>query len=165
MLWTLVHPLFRFSPRLCWGWRRWLLRRFGASVGPNVCIDPKAKIFIPWNLSIGQDSSVSFGVLLYNLGRLEIGDRVTISHRVHLCGGSHDCRDARMPLIKSPIRIDDDAWICADAFVGPNVHVGNGAVVGAASAAFKDVAAWQIVGGNPAREIGTREIGHSEIGH
>ena len=63
-----------------------------------------------------------------------------------------------MPLIKSPISIGDEVWICADAFVGPGVHVGDGAVVGARAVVVKDVAAWNVVAGNPARFLHVRSI-------
>ncbi|MGC1481993.1 MAG: hypothetical protein WA771_15950, partial [Chthoniobacterales bacterium] len=82
-LWGLCRPLFRFSPRICWGWRRWLLRIFGAKVGAHVHIDPSAKIFIPWNLEIGDWSAVGFEALIYNLGPVVIGEKVTISQRAH----------------------------------------------------------------------------------
>ncbi len=157
-MWDAVSPLFSLSPRRLWGWRCWLLRLFGASVGKGVHISPSAKIFIPWNLTIGDHSSIGFESLIYNLGPITIGQRVTISQRAHLCGGSHDCRDATMPLLKLPITIGDDAWVCADAFVGPSVTVGEGAVVGARAAVFKDVAPWTIVGGNPAKQISIREM-------
>jgi putative colanic acid biosynthesis acetyltransferase WcaF len=50
VLWAACMPLFRCSPRLCWGWRRFLLRVFGAKVGRHVQIHPSVRIFIPWNL-------------------------------------------------------------------------------------------------------------------
>lgn len=156
VLWAACGPLFRWSPRLCWGWRRWLLRLFGARVGAHVHIHPSACVFIPWNLEIGDWSSVGFDVLIYNLGPTRIGSRATVSQRAHLCGGTHDFRDDAMPLIKSPITIGDDAWICADAFVGPGVTVGARAVIGARSVLVKDVAEGVIVAGNPARPVGQR---------
>lgn len=156
LLWSLCSPLFRFSPRLLWGWRRGLLRTFGAHIGREVRIDPSARIFIPWNLKIGDWSAVGFDVLLYNLGPLEIGEKATISQRAHLCGGSHDFRDPAMPLLKCAVTIGDGAWICADAFVGPGVIVSKGAVVGARAVVVKDVEAAAIVAGNPARMIGQR---------
>lgn len=85
-----------------------------------------------------------------------IGSKVTISQRVHLCAGSHDFRDPAMTLIKPPINIGDEAWVCADAFVGPGVSVGAGAVVAARAVVVKNVEACTIVGGNPAKEIGKR---------
>lgn len=157
VLWAFARPLFRCSPRLCWGWRRGLLRCFGARIGQHVNIHPSARIFIPWNLEIGDYSSIGFDCMIYNLGHCSIGRRVTISQRSHLCGGTHDYQDATLPLIKSPITVGDDAWICADAFVGPHVVVGDGAIVGARAVAMKDVAAWTVVAGNPAVNVKSRK--------
>lgn len=156
VLWFCCRPLFRCSPRLCWGWRRFLLRLFGARVGAHVHIHPSATVFIPWNLEIGEWSSVGFDALLYNLGPMRIGARATISQRAHLCGGTHEFRKDVMPLVKAPVVIGDEAWICADAFVGPGVTVGDRAVVGARAVVVKDVPAGAIMAGNPARVVGER---------
>jgi len=156
LLWAALVPLFRFSPRLCWGWRRFLLRCFSAKVGRHVHIHPSVRIFIPWHLEIGDWSSVGFDALLYNLGPLKIGEKVTISQRAHLCGGSHDFRDPAMPLLKLPIDIGDGAWICADAFIGPGVRIGGKAVIAARGVVVKDVEGGSIMGGNPAKLIGLR---------
>ena len=156
LLWASCQPLFRWSPRLCWGWRRFLLRLFGAKIGRHVHVHPAARIFIPWNLEVGDWSYVGFDCLLYNLGPMKIGERVTISQRAHLCGGSHDFRDESMPLIKASLTIGNGAWICADAFVGPGVNIGARAVVGACAVAVRDVPEGKIVVGNPARVAGSR---------
>jgi putative colanic acid biosynthesis acetyltransferase WcaF len=58
--------------------------------------------------------------------------------------------------VKPPIEIGDEGWICADAFLGPNVKVGNRAVVGAASVVVKNCNAGFIYGGNPAKKIKER---------
>ncbi len=158
LLWSVVSCLFRYSPRLLWGWRTLLLRCFGATVGRHVQIYPSVRIFAPWNLSIGDYSAIGFDALVYNPGPVMIGQRVTVSQRAHLCAGSHDCRDATMPLLKLPITIGNDAWVCADAFIGPGVVVGDGAVVGGRAAVFKDVQPWTVVGGNPAKKIGDRTL-------
>jgi putative colanic acid biosynthesis acetyltransferase WcaF len=155
-MWAACGPLFRFSPRLLWGWRRFLLRLFGAKVGRNVHILPSVRVFIPWNLEIGDWSSVGFDALIYNLGPVRIGEKVTVSQRAHLCAGSHDFRDPAMPLTKPPIEIGDEAWICADAFVGPGVSVGKRAVVAARAVVVRNVGEGEIVGGNPAKGIGKR---------
>ena len=159
VLWALVRPLFALSPRPLWGWRRFLLRLFGARVGRAVHIYPSVRVAMPWNLAVGDESAVGDRVHLYNLGPFTIGRQVTISHQAHLCGGTHDHRQASFPLVKCPITVDDGAWICAEAFIGPGVTVGAGAIVAARAVAVKDVAPGQIVGGNPARLIGQRE-GH-----
>lgn len=154
----LAAPLFRFSPRILFGWRAFLLRCFGAKVGVRVHIYPSVRIVIPWNLRIGAESSVGEYAWIYNLGPVRIGSRATVSHRAHLCAGTHDYRQASLPLLRLPIEIGDDAWVCADAFVGPGVRIGEGAVVGAASVAVRDVPAWTVVAGNPAREVRKREM-------
>ncbi|PQJ28053.1 WcaF family extracellular polysaccharide biosynthesis acetyltransferase [Rubritalea profundi] len=155
--WFMLSPLFRLSPRLCWGWRRSMLRLFGASVGKHVRIHPSAKIFIPWNLNIGDWCAVGNDAVIYNLGSIYIGDKVIISQRAHLCGGSHDFRDPAMTLIKAPITIEDKVWICADSFVGPGVVVGEGAVLAARGVAVKNLKPWSVYGGNPVKLISTRE--------
>ena len=154
VLWAVCHSLFRWSPRLLWGWRVFLLRLFGAKIGEHVHIHPSVRIFIPWNLRIGDWSSVGFDVLIYNLGLVTIGSKVTVSQRAHLCAGSHDFRDPAMPLLKPPITIEDESWVCADAYVGPGVTVGTGTVVAARAVVVKNVLSNVIVGGNPAKIIG-----------
>jgi len=158
-LWGLVYPFFRFSPRIFFGWRCFLLRLFGAKVGQNVHIYNSANIFMPWNLEIGDWSSIGEHAYIYNLGKINIGERVTVSQRVHLCAGTHDYSAPDMPLLKPPINIEDDAWIGADAFIGPDVSVGKGAVVGARGVVVKDVEPWTVVGGNPAKFIKKRIVG------
>lgn len=158
VFWALVQPLFRFSPRPCFGWRRFLLRCFGAKVGRNVHIYPSVKIYLPWNLEAGGHSAIGEDAFIYNLGLVTLGERVTISHRAHICAGTHDHSKADFPLLRPTIAIGNEAWICADAFVGPGVTIGEGAIVGARAVAIKDVRPWMIVVGNPARETKRREI-------
>jgi putative colanic acid biosynthesis acetyltransferase WcaF len=154
--WACCQPLFRLSPRPLWSWRRWLLRRFGAVIGANVHIYPSVRITIPWNLSVGDASAIGDRAIVYALGPISLGSNVTVSQGVHLCAGTHDYRDPALRLLKPPITIEDSAWICADAFVGPGVTVGAAAIVGARAVAVKDVPAGMIVGGNPARVLRRR---------
>ena len=63
-----------------------------------------------------------------------------------------------LPLLLSPITLKDNSWVAAEAFVGPGVTIGEGAVVGARAAVFRDVEPWSVVGGNPARFIKKRKI-------
>jgi len=140
------------------GWRRFLLRLFGAKVGGAVHIYGSATIYMPWNLDIGDWSSIGEHAYIYNLGKVTIGSRVTISHRAHLCAGTHDYRLPDMPLIKPSIDIGDQAWVCADVFIGPGVCIGEGAVIGARAVAVKNIEPWRVVAGNPAREIATRRL-------
>jgi putative colanic acid biosynthesis acetyltransferase WcaF len=158
LLWAIIWPLFRFSPRIFFGWRNMLLRLFGARIGKNVHIYNTAHIYFPWNLEVGDWSAIGEHALIYNLGPIRVGSMVTISQRAHLCAGTHDYTDPSMPLQKLPITLGDQVWICADAFVGPGITIAEGALVGARAVAVKDVDSWQIVAGNPARPIKKRVL-------
>ncbi len=158
LLWAIVQgTLFRCSFHTWYAWRRFLLTRFGARLHPVVRIRRTVRIECPWNLTMGQESSAGDGVILYCLGPVTIGDRVSISQHAHVCAGSHDHTRPDLPLTRPPININDDAWIAADAFVGPGITVGNGAILGARACAFKDMEPWTIYGGNPAKPIAKRE--------
>jgi len=133
-----------------------LLRLLGATIGKEVHIYNSAVTAMPWNLSVGDWSSIGEHARIYNLGHVDIGGHVTISQAAHLCAGTHDHTHPEMPLLKSGIVISGQAWVCADAFVGPGVTVHAGAVVAARAVAVKDVEPWTVVGGNPARFIKQR---------
>ncbi|SMX29584.1 Galactoside O-acetyltransferase [Pelagimonas phthalicica] len=157
VLWSVLgHPIFRLSPRPLWGLRNGLLRLFGAKIGQQVRLHPTVKITIPRHLTIADGVGIGDGAILYALGQITIGTNATISQGAHLCAGTHDFRDPTMPLLKLPITIGDGAWICAEAFVGPNVTIGAMSVVGARCVAMKDVPPNAIMAGNPARQVGTR---------
>jgi len=158
LLWGVGQFAFRCSPRPFFGWRRFVLRCFGARVGREVHLYASTRIYFPWNLTIGDWSAIGEDAFIYNLGVVTIGAKATISHRAHLCAGTHDYRQADLPLLKPPIEIADQAWVCADAFVGPGITVGQGAVVGARAVVTKNVEPWTVVAGNPARVIKRREL-------
>ena len=157
-LWGVGKLFFRYSPRICFGWRCLLLRLFGAKTGKHVHIYNSAVIYMPWNLDIGDWSAVGENTLIYNLGFITVGSKTTISHRAHLCAGTHDFTRSDLPLQKPSICIGDHVWICADAFVGPGVVIGEGAIVGARGVVVHDVAPWTIVAGNPAKFIKKRVL-------
>jgi len=158
-LWYAVEgTVFRHSPRTLYGFRTWLLRRFGADVHPTARLRPTVTIEVPWHLSIGEHTMVGDHAILYCLGRVRIGARCTVSQYAHLCAGTHDHTQPAFPLIKADITLGDDVWIAADAYVGPNVSVGDGVVLGARSSAFGDLPPWTICVGLPARPVKPRVL-------
>lgn len=156
VIWGIGKSFFTISPRTSFKFRNSLLMLFGAKIGNSVHIYPSAIIYMPWNLTIGDNSAIGEDALIYNLGKITIGNNATISHRAHLCAGTHDYSDPTLPLLKPPINIRDNAWVCAQAFIGPGVTINEGAVVGAAAVVTKDVEAWTVVAGNPAKFIKKR---------
>lgn len=160
VVWDLVWLfLFRPTPRgILYGWRSFLLRLFGARIGKGVNILPSCRIWQPWMLSMGDYSCLSEDVNCYSVDKITIGEQVVISQGAFLCTASHDISSPIMELTYHPIVIGSQSWIAARAFIGPGVTIGEGAVIGACSAVFKDVEPWTVVGGNPAKFIRMRQI-------
>ena len=90
-IWTITWALlFRTTPRPCHGWRRMLLRVFGANIAPNVQIYPQARIWAPWNLVAHRGATVASGAEVYNPATIELGEFCTISQGAYLCGATHE---------------------------------------------------------------------------
>jgi len=155
---TVQGTLFRWSFHNWYGWRRTLLRAFGARIHGSANLRRTVLVECPWNLVIGSESSVGDRAILYCLGPVTIGRNVTVSQGAHLCAGTHDSRRRAMPLVRPPIAVGDEAWIAADAFVGPGVRVGEGAILGARGVALADLEPWTIYIGNPAAKVRAREF-------
>jgi putative colanic acid biosynthesis acetyltransferase WcaF len=154
--WFVQATLFRGSPQVFYGFRRWLLRRFGAYVGKGAIIRPSATLTYPWRIKIGDYSWIGDDVVIYSFAQITIGNDVVVSQRSYLCAGTHDYRSQAFDIKGSPIVIEDKAWIAADVFVAPGVRVGEGAVVGARSSVFTDLPGMMVCSGSPARPVHPR---------
>lgn len=160
LAWEVVWLLaFRPTPRWALhGWRRFLLRCFGARIGAGCRIAPSCRVWAPWNLSMGSLSALGDGVDCYSMDRITIGSKVAVSQRSFLCAGSHDTRSLSRPLVTGPITIEDHAWVAAESFVHPHVVIHEGAVIGARSVVTQDMPAWSICAGHPCRKIKDRVL-------
>ena len=160
LFWRLINcTIFRLLPGTPLRYvRNLILRCFGAQLPLNVSVFSTAKIFAPWNLKMGKHSCIGPNAYIYNKDMVIIGDNSVVSQGAFLCTAGHDITDSKHTLITAPIIIGDTAWVAADAFVNMGVTIGEGAVVGARAAVFKDVNPWTVVGGNPARFIKERKF-------
>lgn len=158
-LWWLIQAsLFRLSPQFMYGWRRFLLRLFGAVIGKNVIIRPTVRITYPWKVSIGDHSWIGDDVVLYSLGQIEIGSNTVISQKSYLCTGSHNYLENNFPIYTNKIIIRNECWLATDVYVGPGVEIGTGTIVGARSSVYKNLPAMKICYGNPAIPIKNRIV-------
>ena len=158
-VWGLAWALtFRPSPRIGHAWRRWILRCFGAQLGRGVKVMPSVRIWAPWNLVMGDWSSLGPSVDCYNVAPVRIGAHATVSRMAQLCTAGHDVTDPHMALQMKPITVGDGAWVCQGAYLGPGVELGEGAVAAAHAVVVKKVESWTIVGGNPAEFIQRRNV-------
>ena len=151
--------LFRPTPHWALhGWRRALLRAFGARIGKGCRIDPACSIWAPWNLTLGDYCALAAGVYCYNVAPITLKRKVTVSQRSFLCTASHDILSLLRPLTLAPIMVESHVWIAAEAMIHPGVRIGEGAVIGARACVMRDVKPWIIAAGLPAREVGIRKV-------
>lgn len=156
--WWLVQTLlFKTSPQFMYGWRRFLLRCFGARIGKKVMVRPTAHIQFPWKLHVADYSWIGDDVVLYNLDHIFIGSHTVISQRSYLCAGSHHHLSVDFSIYTKPILIKDQCWLAADVFVAPGVTIGEGTVVGSRSSVFKSLPGAKICFGTPAVVIKDRD--------
>lgn len=156
-LWWLVQSIFfTTSPQFMYGYRRFILRLFGAKIGKKVIIRPSVKITYPWKVVIGDYSWVGDDVVLYSLGDIEIGKNVVISQKSYICAASHDYLDVSFSIFSKKVKIDDNCWLATDVFVAPGVFINKGSVIGARSSVYKNIPANKVCLGNPAVVIKDR---------
>lgn len=150
--------LARWTPPPLHGWRRLVLRVFGTKVAPGARVHASVSVWLPTNLELGENCLIGPGVKLYNQGHISIGARTVISQGAHLCASSHDVSDPHFQLVLRPITIGAGCWVAAEAFVGPGVSMGDGAVLAARGVLFEDAKPGTIYRGNPAIEVKTRKL-------
>jgi putative colanic acid biosynthesis acetyltransferase WcaF len=156
-LWWLVQAtLFRCSPQLFYGFRRWLLRLFGATIGAGVVIRPSVEIPYPWKLRIGDHAWIGDHAVLYCFAEITIGRNAVVSQKSYVCAGTHDYRSPQFDIKAYPIVIEEEAWVAADVVVGPGVTIGRGTVVGSRSSVFTDLPPMMVCVGSPARPVHAR---------
>lgn len=150
--------LFRRSPRIAHRWRNLLLRAFGADIHPTARVYPRARIWGPWNLSMGPYATIADDVDCYCVARITLGERAIVSQYSYLCGATHDFERRSRPLTPKPITIGAGAWVAADVFVAPGVTIGQDTVVGARSSVFSDLPPRSVCFGTPAKAVRERVI-------
>lgn len=156
-IWSVTWLLLAsWTPPMMRTWRCLLLRIFGAQVASTANVYGSARIWLPSNLVLCDLACVGPHVTVYNMARITLRERALVSQGAHLCAGTHDIDDEHFQLETRPITLGSHAWIAAEAFVGPGVSIGEGAVLGARGCAFRDLEPWTVYSGNPARMLRSR---------
>lgn len=152
--------LARWTPPQLRKWRLLLLRIFGARIATTANVYSSVSIWRPRNLEMGENACLGPHVRCYCMAPITLRANALVSQGAHLCAGTHDIRDPRFPLVTSPIEIGPGAWVATEAFVGPGVTIGGGAVLGARGVTTKDLAAGGVYVGNPAQHVRDRLLQH-----
>ncbi len=135
-----------------------LLRTFGAQMGSNVIIKPRARVKYPWRLSVADNCWIGEAAWIDNMEDVAIGANAVVSQGAYLCTGNHDWSDPGMGLMPSPIHIGEGAWVGAFARVGPGVTLAPGSVLVLGAVALRDTEPMGIYSGNPASYVRTRHV-------
>ena len=156
-IWNLSWQIFcRWTPNTFHKWRIFVLRLAGAKLGRQNFIYPTCKIWAPWLLETDDVATIGPGVEIYNPGGIYIGHHAILSQDAFLCGATHNYNKFDFTYIKKKIIIEPYVWICARAVILPGVVCMEGAVLGAAGVASKDLTPWTVYAGNPAKEVKKR---------
>ncbi|MCA9275125.1 MAG: hypothetical protein KDA29_03785 [Phycisphaerales bacterium] len=154
LLWAIAEiTLWRFSPTPMWGFRRMLLRSFGANIGSGVKVHPSVKVIIPWNIELGDGVVVHERAILYALGNIKIGKQTEIGPMAHICAGTHDFTSPAFTLLRQPITIGQDCLIGIAAFVAPNIVLADGTVLEPRTAVYANTEPSTAYIGNPAKAV------------
>jgi len=156
-LWEFCWTLFCvWTPKPLNEWRLFWLRVFDAKIDGTPFVHQRARIAIPWNLTLHDRACLGDRANAYSLGEIEIGARATVAQEVYLSAGTHDFDRPEMPLVAGTIKIGENAFVGARAFVLPGVTIGARSVIGACSVVTEDVPEDVAAAGNPCRVIKSR---------
>lgn len=136
--------------------RKLIYRICGIKIGRQTGFHWRARFFHPWNLRIGKNSIIGNDAMLDARKGIIIGNNVSLSMGVWIWTMEHDPQDSYYGVKGGAVTIEDYAWISCRVVILPGVTIGKGAVVAAGAVVTKDVAPYTIVGGVPAKKIGTR---------
>lgn len=154
VLWEYVWTIFcSWTPKPANLWRLFWLKVFGATIYGKPFVHQRARIQIPWNLTMHNHACLGDRANAYTLGKIEIHEHATVAQEAYLCTGTHAFKNPAKNLITKPVTIGAHAFIGARAFIMPGVEIGEGAVVGACSVVTKTVMAGAVVAGNPAYHV------------
>lgn len=158
-LWLIVESLTLLNPIVTsYSFKRWLLRRFGASIGRDVIIKPNVHVKFPWELEIGDNCWIGERSWIDNMVPVRLGDNVVVSQGAYLCTGNHDWADPGMGLVVAPITVQDGAWIGAFSRIAPGVTVGRQSVITLGSVLLHNAEPNGVYRGHPAALVTRREV-------
>ncbi len=115
------------------------------------------------SITIGERSWLGAGSHIYGNGHVKIGSDVLIAAHtiINTVSHHHDRLDKPINdqgIFVDPVTIEDDVWIGAGVRIMQGVTIGRGAIVGANSLVNRDVPAYSISYGSPARVTGYRSM-------
>lgn len=173
--WMLIPP-YQARPRK---WVSWFVNPFYHKKGKHAVIRRSTRMdVVPFNkfelgdystiedfctvnngvgaVKIGSETRIGMSNVI--IGPVTIGNSVIFAQNVVMSGLNHSYEDISLPISKqkeitSPITIEDECWIGANAVITAGVTIGKHSVIAAGSVVTKNIPAYSVAVGNPARVI------------
>jgi len=127
-------------------------------IGSGTSIHRRCRFYRPAGIQLGRHTVINRDVLLDGRTGVQIGDNVSISEGTAILTLEHDPHSPSFAQRGASVHIGDHVFVGVRALVLPGVTVGKGAVIGAGAVVTRDVDAFAIVAGVPARPIGQRHV-------
>jgi acetyltransferase-like isoleucine patch superfamily enzyme len=134
----------------------------GIAIGSNAFIGRNTIIYCQnGNISIGENANIGSNCQIFSAGSVEIGKNVLIGAYTYLIGGGHSMTDLSTPIIKQErinkgVHLEDNIWVGAGVKILDGVTIGRDAVIGTGAVVNRDIAAYAVAAGLPAKVIGDR---------
>lgn len=128
----------------------------GSIDGDEICIDPPFSIDYGCNIKIGKRFYANFNLCILDCALVTIGDRVMFGPNVSIFAATHetDVRSRRENIeFAKPVTIEDDCWIGGHVVILPGVTIGQGCTIAAGAVVTKDIPAWSVAMGQPAKVV------------
>jgi acetyltransferase-like isoleucine patch superfamily enzyme len=160
IFWIVLDVLPQFLREICF---KIILKEYGK----HCSIDYRCNFRYPWRVSIGDGVAINRGCELYSSmqsedGMITIQDHAVLGPKVIIFAAGHDYSKLDLPDTSAPVVICSHCWIGGNTTILPGVTIGEGSVIGAGSVVTKNIAAYSIAVGNPAKVIGFRNISNNE---
>lgn len=173
--WSILIPN-QTRPRL---WIKWFVNPFYHKKGRGAIIRPRTRMdVVPWNtFQLGKDSTIEdFSAINNGVGAVIIGDRskiglsntiigpitigndIRLAQNITLSGLNHNYEDVNMAIHEqgvstAQIVVEDETWIGANVVVLAGVKIGKHSIIAAGSVVTKNIPAYSVAVGNPARVL------------
>lgn len=138
--------------------RNFIWRSVGVTLGKNSTLHTGVRVYDPRNIKVGEGTIIGYGCFIDGRDKVTIGSHTDIASEVMIYSSEHDLSAPDFHAISEPVSIGDYVFIGPRAIILAGVKIGDGAVVAAGAVVTKDVPAYTIVGGVPAKEIGERKL-------
>ncbi|MDX2171831.1 MAG: WcaF family extracellular polysaccharide biosynthesis acetyltransferase [Bacteroidota bacterium] len=158
IMWYIVSKIYFKSSFPFYGFKRFLLRLFGAKIGKGLIIKPHVSIKYPWKLVIGDHVWIGENVWIDNLAMVTIKSNACISQGAMLLCGNHNYKRVAFDLMVGSITLDEGAWAGAQTVICPGVRMGSHSLLTVGSVATASLEPYWIYQGNPAQKLKQRVI-------